>query len=416
MHELTLPDSPVEYGRILGAQWQGRLATRIRAATARLAAAGEPHPSEIERRIAGFRDLLGSFRPEWLEELGGIARGAGVSEDDILLLNAVPIPDARASQGNCTSFAMVGDDRTALFKIRDERPHPQVFYAYRDRRGRVIHAGKEIGNLGIAHGIAENGISAGNNTGSRVGDISPEPRFTDCHMLRYLVEEAETVADVEPLLAAAYDAGVVGGASADRGMILLAADGVAAVCAELSGTKFVVRRFEAGAYAFSNHFQTDEARGWVTKEDGENSRTRLSRMQILLADVTWMSVETDARGMARDTANAPDSLCNDDSTTSGMTVSAQLHLQFQHAASRSLICCGHPRNSVFLTVPVGTEDVPAPLVSGDVFDRANALYRARGSGDHLSPVQGRLEGASSSTGSGDYRSILSEFLAEAAWE
>lgn len=413
-HLITLPAVPYEAGRILGAHWRSHLNVRVRATKARLAQVG-CSSGDVADKISSFRALLGRFVPHWLDEARGIADGAGIAEDELLLLNAVPVPEPRRSQGNCSSFVWVEHEWTALFKIRDEKPHPQVLYAYRTVDGRMIQVGKDIGNLGAAHGIAHGGVAVGNNTGSRVDDIAPDPRLNDCHLLRYVVENARTVDDVEPLIERAFQAGVVGGASVNRGSILLVADAAAAMVAEISGARFATDRVESGRRAVTNHFQLPEAVGWIAEDDGRNSLVRLERLSALLEAAESTTIVEDAIAMSRDRENYPDALCNDDATKPGMTVSAQLHLLKSTGGeprARTIACCGNTRNSVFLSIPAGTEEVPASLVAGDVFERANALYRAFGCDDHLARRQRSLEASLASTDSTDYRIVVNEFLSD----
>lgn len=102
--------------------------------------------AEAQRRGAAYRDVIGAFDSELLEEIQGIARGAGRREEEILALNArteilPPSYLAGADRGECTAIAVspaasavggallaqnwdwVGAQREALIVLRSKREY-----------------------------------------------------------------------------------------------------------------------------------------------------------------------------------------------------------------------------------------------------------------------------------------------------
>lgn len=391
---ITLPFDPYERGVQLGDMWRTPLALRVESSLERLRLAGIS-ADHIARRVDELTRLLSRHAPAWLDEAAGIAGGAGISVHDVLLLNAVRIPDSPPSGlQSCSSFVWVRPERTLLFKIRDERPHPQVLYSYAGPlgEGQSVCVAKDIGNLGVAHATAARGIAGANNTGSHVADIAPDARFDDCHVLRFVVERAGSIDQVEPLLRELLDAGAIGGASPDRGSILLLADARGAAAVELTSTHIVVRRIDSGSVAYTNHFQTPEALARQTREPDANSRTRLARMAELLDRIRDGAEVSQTFSASRDRTHAPDCLCSDDSTRPWMTVSAQLHIVASGGPELTYACCGNTRNSVFIPVsPIGQQS-HRRLLSGEIYALAERSYRAFGCGDHLASVQARIEG------------------------
>jgi len=74
-------------------------------------------PAECLQHAGKFQEAINSKAPELLEEMQGIAEGAGVSLDDILFLNARTElmsmrPSGDASNGECTVIGLTGE-RTA---------------------------------------------------------------------------------------------------------------------------------------------------------------------------------------------------------------------------------------------------------------------------------------------------------------
>jgi len=99
-----------ERGRIHGERARGRI-ERSLANYARLFAFNGMSWEAARRRGAGYREVIGQFDAALLEEIDGIARGAGRPAEEILTLNArteilPPAFLAKADSGECTAIAV----------------------------------------------------------------------------------------------------------------------------------------------------------------------------------------------------------------------------------------------------------------------------------------------------------------------
>lgn len=101
-------------GEQYGAQARARISQCIRSYQSLFALrAGLAWPSALEH-ARRFEPAVGAFAPECIEEMRGIAQGAGVSYDEILALNcrselmfAALRATRRVPPGECTSFAVL---------------------------------------------------------------------------------------------------------------------------------------------------------------------------------------------------------------------------------------------------------------------------------------------------------------------
>lgn len=84
---IEISGSPRDRGRTYGVQARERIQHSI-ATYARLFAYCGISWGEAQIRALGFRDAVGAISSDLLEEMGGIAEGAGVTEAEILTLNA----------------------------------------------------------------------------------------------------------------------------------------------------------------------------------------------------------------------------------------------------------------------------------------------------------------------------------------
>ena len=107
---VEISGSPFERGRIHGERARERV-ERSLANYASLFSFNGMAWEEAQRRSAGYRDLIGAFDASLLEEMEGIARGAGRPFSEILALNArtevLPASFlAGADAGECTAIAV----------------------------------------------------------------------------------------------------------------------------------------------------------------------------------------------------------------------------------------------------------------------------------------------------------------------
>ncbi|MFH0964063.1 MAG: C45 family autoproteolytic acyltransferase/hydrolase [Planctomycetota bacterium] len=388
---LRLGGSPWENGRAMGRLCRKALRDRVRVTRAMQRAKRIPQ-GELRARAAAFKELLRKVDEGWLEEAAGLARGAGVTLEEILILNALP---GRFYSGTeeCTTFVSVGKEENRLFKIRDERNRTQSFFV-RCTKGRMRYQGaNDIGNLGLAHFLNEHAVGGANNTGSETDRAPEEPRLNDCHMLRYFAENASSIEEIPGLFGKLAGMGAAGGAGRRRGAIFIFADATGGLVLETAAEAWSARFIRRGTLVIANHFLTAKARRWEAKEPSRNSVLRKERMEELLRRHRGRPTVREIFAISRDRRNAPHALCNDDLTHYWMTISAQLHVIDRREAEDSVnyFCCGNTRNSVYLAAGLGLEETFAALASGEFYRAADRLYQRHGCGRHLSRVQEAFE-------------------------
>ncbi len=370
-------------GKLLGAACRPGLRRRV-AAMRRMQKKLRLPERLLAARRRDFARLLRQVAPHWLEEARGLAVGAGVSRSDILLLNCPP-PELPAATNNCTTFVAVGKRENRLFKIRDERNHPQQFVVYRQPRRLAFQAGRDIGNLGVAHAWNACAVAGANNTGSETLRVGDEPRLNDCHMLRYFAERARTVEDIPRLFERLAEAGAAGGAGPGRGCIFIFADMVQGLILETAGEAAAVIRVRRGSRTVANHYLSAPARKWEAQPPRKNSLIRERRLRELLAGANgWPSLR-EIFAFSRDRKSSPQCLCNDDRRHFWMTLSVQLQVidRRDPRASRNYVCCGNPRHSVFLPAPLDLAGVCAPLANGRLYREADRLYQRHRCNGHF---------------------------------
>jgi isopenicillin-N N-acyltransferase like protein len=107
---LDLGGAPFERGRAHGTLARTRVERSLANYAELFAFCGLPW-DEAQRRGAGYRDLIGEFDPALLEEIEGIARGAGRKPEEILALNVRTeiLPSSYlqgVDHGECTAIAV----------------------------------------------------------------------------------------------------------------------------------------------------------------------------------------------------------------------------------------------------------------------------------------------------------------------
>ena len=331
----------------------------------------------IDARVSDFARRVRKVSPHWLSDARGLAEGAGLKPDDILMLNCLPPDLYPPTTNNCTSFVRVGKDQTLLFKIRDERNRVQTFAISKARKWPRYQAGYDLGNLGVAHVFNEHAVAGANNTGSRTDLVPDDPLLTDCHVLRYIAERATSVDAIPSLFECLLDAEVCGGAGPGRGAIFLFADPNRGLILECHSGGYAAEFVDDGLRVVANHFVTREGKTWESEPPGKNTLLREARMRQLLARRDNAPSPLDVFALSRDRKSRPHSLCNDDSHHFWMTISAQLQvIDREHPQqSTNYVCCGNTRHSVYLPVPLAADTNYRPLLDGSFYQCADSLYR-----------------------------------------
>ena len=330
----------------------------------------------MSTRASDFGKILGKVSAKWLDETKGIADGAKVEYESILMLNCLP-PDFHAKKAeNCTSFISIGEDKNYLFKIRDERNNVQCFRIVR-MSGRNLQFGHDIGNMGTAHFFSSSPLAGANNTGSKTELVTDEPVLNDCHILRYLGENSNSLEEVLINLEKLFAAKMVGGAGRNRGSIFLFVDKESGIVIECTSEDYSVQRVTKGTVIISNNFITPKAVAWESAPPSENSLTRRKRLTELMSKKNGVFGVEDVFAFSRDRENVPDSLCNDDLVHFWMTISAQLQVIDREDPEKSLnyACCGNTRHSVYLPFGTKADKSFIPLLDGSFYEKTDSAYR-----------------------------------------
>lgn len=391
---VRLNRSPVENGRVIGRSCGGVLRRRIRE-TRRLQKQHRIADAVMAARIRDFTRLVRRVDRTWLDEAGGLAQGARVALDDILMLNCPP-PDLREPPGHsCTSFICVSRRENLLFKIRDERNRVQAFFISAARGRRRLQAAHDVGNMGVAHFLNASALGGANDTGSHTARVPDAVRLNDCHLLRYFGERAATAADVPKHFERLLDLRAAGGAGAGRGAIFLFADPEQGLILETVSDAYAARFVTRGTHVVSNHFLSAKARRWMSQPANKNTLLRKTRMEQRLLRCATPPTPEEVFALSRDRRNAPHSLCNDNGAHFWMTVSAQLHVINRQTPEQSVnyMCCGNTRHSLYVPVPLAARETYLPFLNGAYYKAADRAYRAHACSAHFQKAQKTFEKA-----------------------
>lgn len=111
---LTLSGSPYDIGRSHGAQGKKEVNRSLKTYEVLFHGYTGLSWNEVCEKALLHHDAIMAFRPEYLEEMQGIADGAGVRFEDILTLNARSEIALTSTPDGCTSFAFQKGKQTWL--------------------------------------------------------------------------------------------------------------------------------------------------------------------------------------------------------------------------------------------------------------------------------------------------------------
>lgn len=410
MKFVKLNGSNYSNGLKLGVYWKTFLSKRI-SMMKKIQKDNKIGDNVLNSRLKRFREILKSIAPAWLEDAKGVSDGARLDIDDYLKINCLPLDFFSVRKaGNCTSFISIGKKHNMLFKIRDERNHPQVFYS-KTTDNFHYQVGHDIGNLGVAHFFSSRGIAGANNTGSVTDDVTEDPALSDCHILRYIAENARTVDDAPVLMEKLISKRVAGGAGKKRGSIILLVDNEKGIILESTSKNFTYKFVDKGLVTVSNHFILPESQKWETDAPNKNTLLRKKRIDEIMKGHSVMN-EEDLKfifNMSRDRKHLPHSLCNDDLEHFWMTISVHLQLidRKKPDASVNYACCGNSRNSFFLPFPIRETENFEHLMSGKYYLASDILYKRFNCRNHMKKVQEEIEKRTVSEGD-NYSTLYSD--------
>ena len=310
---LEVSGSAFERGRAHGERARDRV-ERSLANYARLFSFNGMAWEEAQRRSAGYRDLIGAFDASLLEEMEGIARGAGRPFSEILALNArtevlPPSFLTGADAGECTAIAVgppasltgetllaqnwdwIGSQREAMIVLR-------------------VREGSGQENAPACLTLTEAGMLA------KIG-FNSSGLGVCLNILRSVFDGARTGVPVHVLLRALLKCESVQGAVAratslsfgGSSNILMADRGGECASLEFSPEGMRVVRGEGATLCHTNHFLHPEAVAWQARHVPNLSTIpRLDRAREIAASRPKHGIE-DVKRLLRDESAGLLSIC-----------------------------------------------------------------------------------------------------------
>lgn len=262
--------------------------------------------AEAQRRGAAYREAIGAFDAELLEEIQGIARGAGRREEEILALNVrteilPPSYLAGADRGECTAIAVsraasaaggallaqnwdwVGAQREALIVLRSNHEYLTLTEA-----GMLAKIGLNSHGFGVCLNILRSKFD-----GAQAG--------VPVHVLLRALLKRASVSE-----AIAFASTLSFGGSSN---VLCADRGGEAASLEFSPRGLRVVRGDGATLCHTNHFLDPEAAGWqASLADNLSTVPRLERARQHAAAGPKPGID-DVKRMLRDETQGLLSIC-----------------------------------------------------------------------------------------------------------
>lgn len=300
---------PFERGRVHGDRARDRVARSL-ANYARLFSFHGMAWEEAQSRSAGYRDLIGGFDAALLDEMEGIARGAGRPFSEILALNARTeiMPSSfltGTDSGECTAIGVnpgasatgetllaqnwdwVGSQRESMILLRTrEGSEPGCLTL--TEAGMLAKIGLNSSGVGICLNILRSIFDA---TGAGV----------PVHVLLRALLKRSSVSD-----AIAFAAKLSFGGSSN---VLMADRGGEVASLEFSPQGLRVVRGDGGTLCHTNHFLHPDAAGWqATHLPSLSTIPRLERARELARSRPKQGIE-DLKRLLRDESAGLLSIC-----------------------------------------------------------------------------------------------------------
>lgn len=316
---IRVEGGPRDRGREYGRQAAGRVARSVEAYREVFSEYAGWDWSRVLEEAARYEQPIAAFEPRYLEELRGIAEGAGIELADVLAINVrtevMFAAKARKAAGEgripaeCSSFAVLPeastDGHTLLGQNWDWLLHcfdtVVVLEAVQDERPdyvTVVEAG-----LLAKTGMNSAGIGLVTNALVTEADVG-EPGVPYHVALRALLD-AETITDAHAALQR-------GRRSSSANYLIAHRDGVAVDIEAAPGdfSRLFLEFAEDGVLLHTNHFRTDrlpvrDVSLWAMPD----SPFRLERLRSAVRAAGDTLSLDDFRGFLSDHAAYPDSVC-----------------------------------------------------------------------------------------------------------
>ncbi len=300
MRRVELSGSPYEMGFQHGTACAGA----VNAAIEKVVFGRQIDASHREYVVRQMERNVYRVFPEALEEMQGIADGAGLNRDDILAY-ASCMEVSRATPG-CTNVALRTTDHGVVhYKSNDvgkDSIGSYIFWDIRPAKGHPFICVSGPGAPWMGPGVNETGLSFGGSSIMNT-DRDWESGIPTNLLQRYLLQYC---ADVDEGIALCESTPVM-----SHGMNIMLTDSFEnAVVVERSATRMAVRRMENDALWCANHYVTEEVLPVDDRSNADfraNSEGRTSLLATLTAEEESHTLEQVTR-IARTHAD-PVSLC-----------------------------------------------------------------------------------------------------------
>lgn len=303
-----------ERGRIHGERARGRVERSLANYSQLFEFCGMPW-TEAQRRAIDYRDLIGAFDASLLEEIEGIAQGAGRRAGEILALNArTELLPARylsgKDAGECTAIAVspaasatgetllaqnwdwVGSQRESLILLRVGEGNEPACLTLTEA-GMLAKIGLNAQGLGVCLNILRSTFDGASGDG--------KPGGVPVHVLLRALLKRSSVRD-----AIAFASKLSFGGSSN---VLCADRGGEAASLEFSPKGLRVVRGDGATLCHTNHFLDPEAAGWqAALVDNLSTIPRLERARHHAASRPRHGVE-DLKRLLRDESAGLLSIC-----------------------------------------------------------------------------------------------------------
>lgn len=343
--------APVELGRQHGEQ----AAAQVRGFLDFLAHGLRLSREQLQERALQFRPLFARHCPHLLDEVAGLAAGAGITEAEALAVQLRgelgPLSGLSTNDGGCTTFVIGPRGTTTgepLIGQTSDNPAELMDYGYVLRvvpEGRPRFVMWTFGGMLGYHGVNEHGVS---HFANALGG-GPEWKFALSHYpIKRMIFERRTVAEV---LALMRDVPVC----SNGNYVLCDNQGAIADVELTSDGPHLLEDDGAGSLAHSNHYLCDahscDANFAKSLPD---SFSRLDRMRSLIASRFGRIDVATMREFLSDHASYPVGICRHPHCgpdepmlpASGRTVAA---LIAEPAHGRLHVTRGNPCENAFTT-------------------------------------------------------------------
>lgn len=311
---------PRERGRSYGEQVPDRIALSIRAyGDVFRDLAGWDWPT-VRAQAERYVDPIGAFEPAYLDEMRGIAEGAGVAFEDVLAINVrtevMFAAKARAAEeasrprpDGCSAFAVLPeasrDGHTLVGQNWDWLPHcfdtVVVLEAQQESRPDYV----TVVEAGLLAKTGMNSSGIGLVTNALVTDRDMGEPAIPYHVLLRAILDRETLSD-------AYAALMARPRSSSANYLVAHRDGIAADVEAAPGdfSRLFLLFPEEGVLLHTNHFRSSafdlrDVSLWVMPD----SPFRLERLRAAVSGVAGGHTLGTFRGVLADHANYPSAVC-----------------------------------------------------------------------------------------------------------